>query len=418
MNKEVLIAIIAIILVGGGIFAWYRFIREPVEEKPVEEMPVEKKEEIKTWKYTFGGEHWDAGHSVQQTTDGGFIITGDTRVFGVGGVDVWLIKTDSEGNKEWESIFGGEHWDAGHSVQQTADGGFIITGLTKSFGAGEGDVWLIKTDSEGNKEWENTFGGEYLDVGHSVQQTADGGFIITGETGSFGVGGDDVWLIKTDSEGNKEWENTFGGEHWDGGHSVQQTTDGGFIITGDTRVFSPGGADVWLIKTDSEGNKEWESIFGGEYLDAGYSVQQTTDGGFIITGETGSFGAGEGDVWLIKTDSEGNEEWRQTFGGEYLDRGSSVQQTTDGGFIIAGETRSFGPGGADLWLIKTDSEGNKEWESIFGGEYLDAGYSVQQTTDGGFIITGLTMSFGVGRGDLWLIKTDSEGRVKVNKRKK
>ncbi|MCL0069161.1 hypothetical protein M1N85_00350 [Dehalococcoidia bacterium] len=258
----------------------------------------------KEWSRTFGGAEYDRGLSVQQTDDGGIIITGWTRSFGAGGWDVWLIKTDSEGNKQWSRSFGGADWDWGHSVQQTDDGGFIVTGETWSFGAGESDLWLIKTDSEGNEEWSRTFGGAEEDRGYSVQQTDDGGFIITGLTVSFGAGGEDLWLIKTDSEGNEQWSRTFGGADWDWGSSVQQTDDGGIIITGWTRSFGAGKDDLWLIKTDSQGNEEWSRTFGGVDRDSGLSVQQTTDGGFIITGWTESFGAGESDLWLIKIQSE------------------------------------------------------------------------------------------------------------------
>jgi hypothetical protein len=355
------------------------------------------------WVKTFGGSNDDWGSSVQQTSDGGFILVGYTASFGAGGPDVWLIKTDADGNKLWDRTFGGGGLDEGRSVQQTSDGGFIIVGYTASFGAG--DVWLIKTDADGNKLWDRTFGGGNLDEGLSVQQTSDGGFIIVGYTASFGAGWADVWLIKTDADGNKLWDRTFGGSDWDEGWSVQQTSDGGFIIVGYTVSFGAEWADVWLIKTDANGNKQWDRTFGGRYSDGGRSVQQTSDGGFILVGDTWSFGAGEADVWLIKTDANGNKQWDRTFGGSENDLGYSVQQTSDGGFIIVGATASFGAGGPDVWLIKTDANGNKQWDRTFGGRYSDGGRSVQQTSDGGFIIVGATRSFGAGDYDVLLIKS-------------
>jgi hypothetical protein len=337
----------------------------------------------------FGGPDVDRGYYVQQTSDGGYIITGETNR------DVWLIKTNSTGNIIWDKNFGGI---SGNCVQQTTDGGYIIIGTTGSFGAGQYDIWLIKTDITGNEEWNKTFGGLYDERGYSCQQTTDGGYIITGVTESFGAGDEDVWLIKTDSTGNEQWNKTFGGTKDDDGRYVQQTTDGGYIITGQTMSFSINFNAAWLIKTDDTGNLEWNRTFEyGNLMNEGNCVQQTTDGGYIITGETRKYPDRE--VWLIKTDNTGNKIWGKSFSNYAV--GYSVRQTTDNGYIITGII--YGLTSNFVNLIKTDSSGNKEWEKKFKG---GMGYCVQQTSDSGYIITGER------NGDVLLIKTDKDGNVK------
>jgi hypothetical protein len=206
--------------------------------------------------------------------------------------------------------------------------------------------------------WWRTYGGTNSDYGCSVQPTADGGYIVAGSTASFGAGNGDVYLIKTDASGDTLWTRTYGGTSDDYGWSVQLTSDGGYIIAGYSSSFGAGDYDVYLIRTSPSGDSLWTRTYGGTSLDKGYSVQQTSDGGYIVVGYTKSYGAGDVDAYLVKTDSSGDALWTRTYGGTNSDNGHSVQQTSDGGYIIAGQTRSFGAGSLDVYLIKTDANGN------------------------------------------------------------
>ncbi|NQT23838.1 T9SS type A sorting domain-containing protein [candidate division KSB1 bacterium] len=353
------------------------------------------------WTKTFGGIDYDIGRCVKQTDDGGFIITGQTNSFGTSLANVWLIKTDTSGDTIWTNTIGINKGlgGNGYTIQETSDEGYFIAGSV--VGLYE-DVLIIKTNAMGDTLWTKTFGGIANDVGYCGQQTSDGGYIITGFKYSNYY---DLWLIKTDASGNEEWEKTFGGTEFvkDVGRYIQQTADGGYIITGYTYSYGVGSSDVWLIKTDASGNEEWLQTYGGTSGEEGYCVQQTTDGGYIITGYTYSFDIGGGDVWLIKTDETGDTTWTKTFGGNSRDIGRSIQQTLDGGYIITGITESYGAGWTDIWLIKADSLGNEMWTKTFGGSDNDEGNFVQQTSDQGYILTGFTKSFGSGEEDFWLI---------------
>ena len=347
----------------------------------------------------YGGEDEDWGTSVQQTQDGGYIITGYTGDYNH--FDVYLIKTDALGNEIWSRTYGGEDNDEGHYVQQTRDGGYIIVGNTNSFGAGYKDIYLIKTDSLGNESWSQTYGGESIENGYSVQQTWDGGYIIGGDTHSFGDGGD-IYLIKTNSLGNEIWSQTYGGDDVDHGGFMQLTQDGGYIVAGTTNSFGAVEGDFYLIKTDSLGNESWSQTYGSNEEEQGTCVQQTQDGGYIIGGITGSPFAS--DIFIVKVDSLGNDSWSGTYDDDEIDWCYSVQQDRDGGYIIGGNKGSYYEG-IDLFLFKIDYQGNESWFSTFGGDELEMGGRVQLTQDGGYILVGMTMSYGEGDGDVYLVKT-------------
>jgi len=310
INKKIIGIIVCVLFFGAGVTS--SISGNVVKLNIVENNNFLDNPPEEEWNKTFGGKDYDEGWCGQQTSDGGYIITGGKDLdFYMGTGNIWLIKTDSTGNMVWNRTFGGNNYDASYCIQQTTDSGYIILGQTYSFGPGHSDVWLIKTDSGGNNVWNKTFGGTSFDRCNFVQQTTDGGYIITGYTLSFGDDNSyDVWLIKTDSDGNEEWNRTYNETIFDVGWCGLQTSDGGYIIAG-IKEFHVGG-DVWLIKTDSTGNMMWNRTFGGINHDNGKCVQQTTDNGYIITGSTVSFGAGEDDVWLIKTDKDGRSRNRAT----------------------------------------------------------------------------------------------------------
>jgi len=353
------------------------------------------------WERTYGGTSDDYAESVQETSDGGYMVAGRTHSFGAGNVDVYLIKTGAQGETLWTRTYGGPGYDWCHSAQQTADGGYIATGGTAVGAPEPHDVYLTRTDARGDTLWTRTYGGPDNEQGYSVQQTSDGGYIIGGSTSSFSLAGG-VYLIKTDAYGDTLWTRTHGGDQCDEGYSVRQTTDGGYIVAGWTASFGGKIHAVYLVRTDAQGDTLWTRTYGGPDEDIGNSVQQTTDGGFVVAGER------SGDVYLIKTDATGDTLWTKTYGGTSNDGGSSVWQTADSGYIITGYTQSFGAGDDDVYLIKTNALGDTLWTRTFGGTNKDGGFSIGLTSDTGYIIAGWTVSASAGARDVYLIKTNGK----------
>ncbi len=457
------------------------------------------------WNKTFGGLFGSAS-SVQQTTDGGYILAGSTKSYEAGEMNALLIKTDTAGNEMWNKTFGGTYlfswdqipgndngklikflsqkfgidWLKTAKIERNDDGKTIIVSnyedenknislrlndeknnVTIIIGDVKTDEFIVKMENGQLNIYRVTsndvatlvqqtpaayyeFPGAVTDyIASFVQQTKDGGYIIAGN-GRSGYRDSDAWLIKTDAQGNERWNKTFKGVR--SFSSVQQTSDGGYIVAGimliktdangnqqwnrafrnlseyfySVRQTSDGGyvlvgftfsnvtsGDALLIKIDASGNEQWNSTFGGIRDDSANSVEQTNDGGYILAGSTTSYGAGQNDAWLIKTDAKGNEMWNKTFGGMSYDYASSVQQTPDDGYILAGSTKSYGAI-FDAWLIKTNASGNMQWSKIIGGAKSDSANSVQPTRDGGYILAGSTASYGAGSVNAWLIKVGGE----------
>lgn len=361
------------------------------------------------WQRSYGGSDWDLSYSLVQTSDGGYALAGSTYSFGVGEEDFWLVKTDPSGSMEWSRTYGGIDQDYAYSLIQTSDGGFLLVGSTSSFGAGSYDVWIVKTAQRGEMEWNHTYGGVKTDIASCVIQTTDGGYAIAGKTDSYGSGKYDVLLIKTNNLGQNEWIQTYGGIEDGVAYSLIQTADGGFTIAGYTSSFGEGQEDLWIIKTDEMGIKEWDRTYGGVNTDVASSLIQRESGGFFIAGWTDSAGEGNKDFWLVATDDNGNLEYSKTYGGKNMDIAYSLANTQNGGLALAGYTLSFGAGEEDFWLVKVDGAGNMEWNRTYGGSGTDAALSLIHTLDDGFAIAGWTDSVGAGKYDFWLVKADQNG---------
>ncbi|MCX6291542.1 MAG: T9SS type A sorting domain-containing protein [Bacteroidetes bacterium] len=345
----------------------------------------------------------DYGHSVQQTADDGYIVSG-TTFYNTIVWDLYLIKTNSNGDLTWAKSYDALSYLENNLVEQTNDGGYIIGGFNY------GNLYFIRLNMSGDTLWAR----EYINYSlkyttcNSIHQTPDSNYIIAGEIWDSGSIHSDVLLVKVNSAGDTLWTKVYGGIDRDEASSVQPTNDGGFIIAGYTKSFGADSADVYLIKTNGNGDTLWTKAFGGVLDDFGNSVKQTNDHGYVIAGSTSSFGAGGSDVYLIKTDSIGNILWSKTYGGTADDIGYSVEQTADGGYVISGSTTSFGIYGA--YVIRTDHLGNLVWSKAIAGS--DA-KSVEQTIDGGYILTGSIYTTPVNV-DILLVKTDSLGNAGCN----
>ena len=365
------------------------------------------------WTRTYGGSGTDDALSVQQTNDGGYIIAGYTLSFGAGLTDVYLIKTNSSGDTLWTRIDGGSNWDEGFDVEQTDDGGYIVVGRTGSYGVGGRDFYVLKKDSIGNSQWTRTYGGPYFDLAYSVLQTAEGGYILAGdhELHPPSFSSYEGWLVKINSIGDTLWTRLYGGSNFDQARSIDITNDAGYFLVGTTESFSAGSRDLYTLKTDPIGDTLWTRTYGGIEYDYGVSGQQTSDGGYIVAGFTESFGAGGRDFYLIRTNSIGDTLWTRTYGGTQNDEAWSLDITNDGGYILAGLTHSYGAGGSDVYLVRTNDQGDTLWTKTYGGSGNELSYSVKCTNDGGYILAGYTDSFGAGGRDFYVVKTGPDTAV-------
>jgi hypothetical protein len=370
--------------------------------------------QVITFEKGHGGSGTDSGRSIEFTSDGGYITAGHTTTNSVGFADLFVVRTDAYGDTLWTKKYGGNGVEAGFTIQKVSDGNYIIAGYSTSYSNGTEDALLMKIDEAGSVIWQKTYGGTYHDRIEAAYQTADGGIIMVGNSNSAPSTSVDVYLIKADAQGNEVWSKRFGGSAYDSGNMVQPTSDGGYIIIGQTMSFGSGAGDYWMIKTDASGNMQWDKTFGGPNIDEGKNIRQTADGGYIITGDTDSYGMGNSDIYLIKTDGSGNVQWSKTFGGTAKDVSKMVEPTPDGGYIIAGITRSFGLVNPDAWIIKTNASGDSTWTRMYGSWDHEHLYAIRPTPDGGYIGVGHSDSYAEEDYEqVYMLKLDGNGNTTV-----
>lgn len=364
------------------------------------------------WARVYGGDGDDWANAIQQTGDGGYIVAGYTNSFGSELSDIWVAKLSFTGDIEWQNTFGGPQDEEAYSVDKTSDGGYIVAGYTDSFGLGKQDYWVLKLSSEGAVEWQQTFGGRGDDWANSVHQTSDGGFIVGGSSDSFGTGEVDFWVLKLSSEGAVEWQYFYALGVNSYLESIQETSDGGYIAAGHIFPSINNSHDLLILKLYSNGLIEWQRYYGGSQDDWANSIQQTDDGEYLVAGHTRSFGAGGWDFWVLRLTSIGNVDWERTYGRSGDEKAYSALQTSDGGFVVAGHTDSFGAGLSDFWLIKLSSSGNIEWQKTYGDIGEEAAHSIIQQTDGtGFVVAGYSDSYNTGDFDFLVLKLYSNGEI-------
>jgi len=359
---------------------------------------------------TWGGQKLDRGVFVSPTQDDGYIVVGTTESFGQGGEDVYLVKADSAGEILWTRTHGGAEQELGWSVHEIQDG-FILAGSTKSFGEGDFDFYLVKTNPDGDSEWSKTFGGEGSDRCWALARTGDGGFILAGETTSFGAGEEDFYLVKTDSLGTEQWSRTYGGEKGDRCFSIVQAADGGYVLAGQTYSEGAGDRDVHVVKTSANGEPEWSGTYGGEASDVGHCIIATSDGCFVVTGYTTSFATAGDDPYLIKIDPQGETVWTRVLPLAGHNHTLTGDEASDGGFFLVGFTEHRDRRIKTALLVRTDPEGHRKWQRELHasdvGETI--GYTVRATDDGGCVFTGHTTTDTAGGLDLYLVGVAGRG---------
>ncbi len=375
---------------------------------------VDLSAQVRTFEKTFGGSNYDFGHAIACTSDGGYVITGLTGSFGDSLGDNFVVKLDSTGTQEWFKITGSNKLEGGNAIIPMSDYGYYVINHTEGYGAGECDGWTYRADNKGNIMWANTYGGIYDDVARDGIQNSEGNLVVAGLSEMFDSLGDAYIANYDKATGNAIWIHTYGGKGREQAQRILQTSDGGYIVAGNSDVDSNGPEDIWVFKTDALGKQLWSKKIGGPGYEEAYGLCIAPDGGYIIAGFSTSYGSNTEDALMLKLDEDGNLLWSKNYGGQLKDRAFGVSNTPDGGFMLTGLTYSFRDTLGDMLLIKTDQYGNQLWMKSYGGADFDEGNWLVSCPGGGYAICGTTKSTGKGKEDAYIVKVNEEGNITTN----
>jgi len=359
----------------------------------------------------FGGEDYDSleyPHLMIQTSDGGYLISGYTASYGSGGSDIWLIKLKQDGTLDWNQTFGGAVGESPMAVIETSDNKYLVLGATTSYGTGNGDIWLLKINPDGTLDWNQTYGLDGISVSPTaVIETSDNKYLVSG------IASGNIYLVMANFDGTLDWNNSFGGGSDDFSTSLIETSDNKFLVSGVTASYGAGNYDIWLLKINSDGTLDWNQTFGGTANETPVSAIESSDNKYLVSGSTSSYGAGSYDIWLLKINLDGTLDWNQTFGGVIDEDPKSLIETNDNKYLILADTSSYGAGNNDIWLLKINQDGTLDWNKTFGGSGTEVAKSDIETTNGYLVIGTNTYVYNLDYdyGNYYIIKTDFNGNT-------
>ncbi|HHE06179.1 MAG TPA: hypothetical protein ENK90_03570 [Epsilonproteobacteria bacterium] len=359
----------------------------------------------KIWQKPFGGDKDDKANAVAATNDGGCAVAGSTRSMGEGKTDVIILKLDKEGMIVWKRTLGKERKDEASAIVETSDGYLIAAGTSKSYNEnGNYDIYVVKLGQDGKVIWQKTFGGSGKDYARAMVKTDDGGVVIAGATKSYGNGSYDFYVIRLNSAGDQVWSHTYGGEDLDSAYGIAAASDGGFIVVGSTDSFGAGNSDFYIVKIDSDGKEQWSQTYGEKKADVLYAVKEVEDG-YAVAGETRSYGSKKRDLNVMKIDKNGKILFHKLFGLKNHEYARGIAVTNSGNILVAGTTKSMGHGRADFYMLELEKQtGALAWANVYGGKKNDIARGIAKVKDGGFVIVGESDSFNADGFDFYMLK--------------